>query len=130
MKHEADLKDCRFDWQKQFDYLSNENRIIQSQLENLQSRFENRESRPEDIAKISLLNQENAQLKGQISELEDALNQFKRQMLLREDNYNKHFRNGGAGSRVLKVDTAMASAKEVTKWMDTSANKRFSYLKK
>lgn len=50
-------------------------------------------------------------------------------MLLREDNYNKHFRNGGAADRVLDVSGAIASSSAVSRWMDAAVNKRFQAKK-
>jgi hypothetical protein len=38
-------------------------------------------------------------------------------MLLREDNYNNHFANGGAGRQKLAVGRASGSAQEVADWM-------------
>ena len=39
------------------------------------------------------------------------------EMLLREDNYNNHFANGGAGRQKLAVGRASSSAQEVADWM-------------
>lgn len=39
------------------------------------------------------------------------------EMLLREDNYNNRFANGGAGKQVLAVSRASSSAQEMAEWM-------------
>jgi hypothetical protein len=39
------------------------------------------------------------------------------EMLLREDNYNNHFANGGVGKQVLGVDRALSSGEDVASWM-------------
>lgn len=39
------------------------------------------------------------------------------EMLLREDNYNNRFANGGAGRHKLAVDKAMSSTQDVSEWM-------------
>lgn len=39
------------------------------------------------------------------------------EMLLREDNYNNHFANGGVGKQVLGVDRALSSGDDVASWM-------------
>jgi hypothetical protein len=43
-------------------------------------------------------------------------------MLLREENYNKHFRNGGMGERVLDVGLAAVAQSEVVGWMLKSSS--------
>jgi hypothetical protein len=39
------------------------------------------------------------------------------EMLLREDNYNNHFANGGMGKQVLGVGRALSSGEEMAEWM-------------
>jgi hypothetical protein len=39
------------------------------------------------------------------------------ELLLREDNYNNHFANGGKGKQMLSVNRASSSALEVADWM-------------
>ena len=48
---------------------------------------------------------------------EERMTQLRREMLLREENYNKTFRNGGVGERVLGVDSAIGAQQEVVDWM-------------
>jgi hypothetical protein len=48
--------------------------------------------------------------------------QLRGEMLLREENYNKHFRNGGLGERVLDVVLAAGAQSEVVGWMLKSSS--------
>lgn len=48
---------------------------------------------------------------------EDRMAALRAEMLLREENYNKHFRHGGVGERVLDVNVAAAAQSEVMGWM-------------
>jgi hypothetical protein len=48
--------------------------------------------------------------------------QLRGEMLLREENYNKHFRNGGLGERVLDVGLAAGAQNEVVGWMLKSSS--------
>lgn len=43
--------------------------------------------------------------------------QLRGEMLLREENYNKHFRNGGVGARVLDVSAASGAEQGLVNWM-------------
>lgn len=38
---------------------------------------------------------------------EERMAKLRAEMLLREDNYNNHFKNGGAGAKMLNANTAM-----------------------
>ena len=44
-----------------------------------------------------------------IQQSEEKLANMRSELLLREDNYNKTFSNGGAGQRALAVDKAMTA---------------------
>jgi hypothetical protein len=74
------------------------------------------------VAAISRLETSLAAREAEVKVLEEKVNQLRREMLLREDNYNKHFRNGGAGEKVLGVDAAMGSHAGVMDWMLGSSN--------
>ncbi len=39
------------------------------------------------------------------------------ELLLREESYNKHFKNGGAGEKVLAVGAALNAQSGVMDWM-------------
>jgi len=74
------------------------------------------------VAAINRLETSLAAREAEMKVLEEKLNQLRREMLLREDNYNKHFRNGGAGEKKLGVDAAMGSHAGVMDWMLSSSN--------
>lgn len=43
----------------------------------------------------------------QVRTSEERMQQLRAELLLREENYNKHFKNGGAGEKVLAVGAAL-----------------------
>jgi hypothetical protein len=83
----------------------------------LVQRWEAREPRAEDVAKIEELERLVMQKEEALSDAEQRMTQLRREMLLREENYNKHFRNGGVGERVLGVESAIGAHQEVVDWM-------------
>jgi hypothetical protein len=54
---------------------------------------------------------------AQLRAAEARLAELRNEMLLREDNYNKVFKNGSAGSKVLDVANAMSAKQGVMDWM-------------
>jgi hypothetical protein len=57
---------------------------------------------------------------------EERMQQLRAELLLREESYNKNFKNGGAGERALNVGSAINADASVMGWMlnrKTSANK-------
>eukprot|EP00884_Botryococcus_braunii_P009725 jgi/Botrbrau1/18754/Bobra.0386s0077.1 len=91
--------------------------LQQAKLE-LQRRFDNREPREEDVEQIMSLKrtvkEQSAQIQAQASQLE----QIRAEVLLREDNYNKTFANGGGtGPSVLAVDRALTADEQLSSWM-------------
>ena len=103
---------------------------LQRSLAQLKERFEQRESREEDVQEIAALRKNKTRMERELKDAEEALVQLRRQMLLREENYNKNFKNGGAGHRVLDVGGALASTTKVTAWMANASNKRFAQSKR
>jgi hypothetical protein len=53
----------------------------------------------------------------QVRTSEERMAALRAELLLREDNYNKHFRNGGAGEKVLAVGAALSAQADVMDWM-------------
>ena len=76
-----------------------------------------RESRAEDVLQIQQLSALVNTQASQIQASEDKLQQMRAELLLREDNYNKTFSNGGAGRRTLAVDKALSTQNQVVDWM-------------
>ena len=83
-----------------------------------------RESRVEDVAQIAELSSLVASQASQIQASEDKLQKMRAELLLREDNYNKTFSNGGAGRRTLAVDKALATQGQVVDWMLKAGTKK------
>lgn len=65
---------------------------MSAELSALHERWLARESRPEDLAAIAELQAALASQDEALRAAEEQLAQLRAQMLLREDNYNKHFK--------------------------------------
>lgn len=57
----------------------------------LEDRYKNRESRPEDVARISQLEKEMVDKDELVAKTKEEMLYFKREMLNREENYNQKF---------------------------------------
>lgn len=90
---------------------------LAAELAELQARWAAREPRPEDVAAIGELKAVLAAREEALRTSEERMAQLRGEMLLREENYNKHFRNGGMGERVLDVGLAASAQSEVVSWM-------------
>lgn len=89
----------------------------------LRLRFDGREPRREDMERIGELESMVRAKDGQLKASEDQMHKLRREMLLREDNYNKHFKNGGVAERVLDVSSALESSQGVVSWMISPKNR-------
>lgn len=69
------------------------------------------------MARISELSATVATQASELQASQDKLQQMRAELLLREDNYNKTFSNGGAGRRTLAVDKALTTQSQVVDWM-------------
>lgn len=65
-------------------------------FEELDSRYQNRPSRPEDVEKIEILERENEQAMRDVTRMKEELVYFKRELINREENFNQRFATGGA----------------------------------
>ncbi|KAL0032297.1 hypothetical protein WJX79_003383 [Trebouxia sp. C0005] len=103
--------------------LQSETALLQQQSELLgkygvlERRFNARESRAEDVAQIQQLSSLVTSQATELQATEVKLQQMRAELLLREDNYNKTFSNGGAGRRTLAVDKALTTQSQVVDWM-------------
>jgi hypothetical protein len=95
---------------------------LAADLAALQARWAAREPRPEDVAAIAELRAALAAREEALRTAEDRMAQLSGEMLLREENYNKHFRNGGMGERVLDVGLAAGAQSKVMGWMLKSSS--------
>lgn len=83
----------------------------------IKAKYDAREPREEDVARIHQLESALYSAEEQVRTAEERMQQLRAELLLREDNYNKHFKNGGAGDKVLNVGSAMKSGADVMDWM-------------
>ncbi len=74
-------------------------------------------SRPEDLERIARLEEVLQSREEALRTVEERMALLRNELLLREDNYNKHFRNGGLGERVLDVASAQGSQQGLKDWM-------------
>merc|ERR1711871_375807 len=68
-----------------------EKEFLMKQLSELNEKYLNRESRPEDIERIRALEQEMIDKDHLVKKTKDEMMYFKREMLNREENYNAKF---------------------------------------
>lgn len=66
-------------------------REIVKEYKNLEMKYLNRESRPEDLARIDQLTQECIEKEELVKKINEEMLYFKREMLNREENYNQKF---------------------------------------
>lgn len=76
-----------------------------------------RESRQEDLDNIARLDTLSRTQAGELRLIEERMAQLRGELLLREENYNKTFSNGGAGEKTLSVDKALNAQQGVVDWM-------------
>ncbi len=98
--------------------------VLSAALADLQEQWQQRPSRPEDVARIEALEQAVRERDEALRTSEERMAQLRSEMLLREENYNKHFRNGGLGEKVLDVGAAMGSQQGVVDWMLKAKSRR------
>lgn len=53
----------------------------------------------------------------QVRTNEERMAQLRAELLLREESYNKHFKNGGAGERMLNVGAALNAQVMFSSWL-------------
>ncbi len=96
---------------------------LEASYSELRLRFDARESREEDVRRIGELETAVRKLEELVRSSEERMAQLRAELLLREENYNKHFKNGGAGEKVLNVDSALHAKTDVVDWMLGNKNK-------
>lgn len=94
-QHEYDVESLRRDLQGKYDELN-------SEFMALQHRWETRESRPEDVARIEELTQQMKDMKRLVKKTQEEMIYFKRELLNREENFNKRF-NANPNVGVMQV---------------------------
>ena len=88
-KQEVQILTDDFDGQKE--NMEAEKQYLLKELAALNDKYLNRESRPEDIARIQQLEQEMVDKDHLVKKTKDEMMYFKREMLNREENYNVKF---------------------------------------
>merc|ERR1711916_294528 len=88
-KQELNLLVDDFNGQKE--NMMAEKEFLIKQLSELNEKYLNRESRPEDIERIRVLEQEMIDKDHLVKKTKDEMMYFKREMLNREENYNVKF---------------------------------------
>ena len=81
------------------------------------ARLAARPPRDEDVARIAALEADLRGARGALKGAEARMAALRGELLLREETYNRHFKNGGAGGRVLDVGAALAGPEALVGWM-------------
>ena len=71
-------------------------RDAQAKYDELQDKYTNRPSRPEDVERIATLERENEEALRDVARMKEELVYFKRELINREENFNSRFAAGGA----------------------------------
>jgi hypothetical protein len=79
-----------------------------------------REARPEDLAAIAALEGQLAEARREAATADQRCQRLRRELLLREDTYNKTFAAGGA-AEAMRVGAAAAAPASLTDWMIKAA---------
>lgn len=90
-RHEEDIKLLQDETQQTRQNYEDKIRQILKEYAILQDKYQNRESRPEDILRIKSLEEEIIEKTDLVNKIKEEMNYFKREMLNREDNYNQKF---------------------------------------
>ncbi|GAX74041.1 hypothetical protein CEUSTIGMA_g1491.t1 [Chlamydomonas eustigma] len=83
----------------------------------LRALFDSRPPRDEDVARIRKLEVALAEAEELVRTSEERMQQLRAELLLREETYNNHFKNGGAGEKVLNAGNAVNADASVMSWM-------------
>jgi predicted nucleic acid-binding Zn-ribbon protein len=84
-------------------------KLLQSEYVSLETRYRNRESRPEDLEKIRQLEMEMIEKDELVEKTREEMVYFKREMLNREENYNQKF---GRTPNIGVMDPLASKAKD------------------
>ena len=86
-----EVKMLKDDFQEERDELEEQKREILADLQALEEKYLNRDSRPEDLVRIAELETEMVDKDALVAKTREEMLYFKREMLNREDNYNSKF---------------------------------------
>ena len=86
-------------------------RDAQAKYDELQDKYTNRPSRPEDVERIATLERENEQAMLDVARMKEELVYFKRELINREENFNSRFAAGGALGATVGVMNVLNTGK-------------------
>ena len=86
-------------------------RDAQAKYDELQDKYTNRPSRPEDVERIATLERENEEALRDVARMKEELVYFKRELINREENYNSRFAAGGALGATVGVMNVLNTGK-------------------
>mmetsp|Transcript_13940 Transcript_13940/g.37680 ORF Transcript_13940/g.37680 Transcript_13940/m.37680 type:complete len:170 (+) Transcript_13940:3-512(+) len=115
--HASQIEQLQQDMQAAADEAQERYLALQEDHRALQERWETRGPRDEDVELIQQLQQKNGELTELMRTSEERMAKLRAEMLLREENYNNHFKNGGAGTKMLNANAAMNAQSGVMDWM-------------
>ncbi len=90
-RHEEEMNHARKEASDMKGQYEERIREIVKEYKNLEMKYLNRESRPEDLARIDQLTQECIEKEELVKKINEEMLYFKREMLNREENYNQKF---------------------------------------
>ena len=86
-------------------------RDAQAKYDELQDKYTNRPSRPEDVERIASLEKENEEALRDVARMKEELVYFKRELINREENFNSRFAAGGALGATVGVMNVLNTGK-------------------
>ena len=86
-------------------------RDAQAKYDELQDKYTNRPSRPEDVERIATLERENEEALRDVARMKEELVYFKRELINREENFNSRFAAGGALGATVGVMNVLNTGK-------------------
>eukprot|EP01041_Mallomonas_annulata_P004098 gene4098-8148_t len=114
----AETRSLKQEFKEEKNLLEEKIRNVQNELSVYERRFRDRESRPEDLQRIRVLEEEMVEKDALVLKTKEEMLYFKREMLNREDNYNLKFNskpNVGVMQVLKSKDTTDSSSNNNTK---------------
>ena len=87
---------ARDEWAGEKRALLEEQDGLVTRIEEMEDRWARRESRPEDLERIAVLEKEMVDKDALVKKTREEMIYFKRELLNREENFNKKFESGGS----------------------------------
>ena len=90
-KYVEDIENLKKEFINTLSTLENKNSLLNKEIEDLQNYLANRPSRDEDLDEIRRLNEEIEKKEKDLKESKILLEQFRNELINREENYNGYF---------------------------------------